>query len=122
MFRLADPSISISPLHHSPSKRNSSYSYRAGPPEKAERVKWWYDGSLVEYRARGGSGAHEVGEARVWKALVGEVGEGTLARVTGSPEGSAERWGTIVGEIPQKVKIWRVALASSAAQDRALEN
>ena len=86
--------------------------------EKGEWVKWWYDGSLVEYRARGGSGVQEVGEARVWKALVGEVGEGTLARVTGSPEESAELCGPIAGEMPQKVKIWRVESASSAAQDR----
>ena len=80
-------------------------------------MKWWYDGSLVEYRARGGSGIQEVGEARVWKALVGEVGEGTLARVTGSLEESGDMCVTIAGGTPQW-KLWRVESASSTAQDR----
>ena len=82
--------------------------------EKGEWTRWWYDGSLVDYRARGGSGVQEVGEARLWQALVGEVGEGTLARVIEPPEG----FGAMVEGIPQKVKLWRVDSASSAAQDR----
>ena len=86
--------------------------------EKGDWVKWWYDGSLVEYRATGESGMQEAGEARIWKALVGEVGEGTLARVTEPPTESGDMCSSLAGEIPQKLKLWRVESASSGAQDR----
>ncbi|KAF8446622.1 A1 cistron-splicing factor [Terfezia claveryi] len=73
-------------------------------------VKWWYEGSLVEYRSRGGAGVQEVGDSRVWRELVGLVEEGTLRRVLGPEEqvrvGSGE------------VRVWRVESASSAGQDR----
>ena len=72
-------------------------------------VEWWYEGSLVEHRSHGGVVMQEVGDSKIWRALVGMVGEGTLRRVLGSQEEVCVR-----GE----VRVWRVESASSMGQDR----
>ena len=72
-------------------------------------VRWWHEESLVEYRSRGGAGVQQVGNSAVWRALVGEVGEGTLRRVLGPEEEEAR---VACG------RVWRVDSASSAGQDR----
>ncbi|KAF8430014.1 A1 cistron-splicing factor [Tirmania nivea] len=73
-------------------------------------VRWWYEGSLVEYRSRGGAGVQEVGDSRVWRALVGAVGEGTLRRVLGPGEEEVSVRSGVM-------RVWRVESASSAGQD-----
>jgi len=60
--------------------------------------------------AGGGGGMQEVGDSKIWRALVGMVEEGTLRRVLGSEEEVC-----VGGEV---VRVWRVESASSAGQDR----